>query len=85
MDYITSFNGEQIHIETIQLTVRDDLIECFKNARKEAGISQKKLGVLSGIAQANISRFEGKRYNPSLDFMVRIASALGRELKIELV
>ncbi|MDL2290492.1 helix-turn-helix transcriptional regulator [Desulfovibrio sp. OttesenSCG-928-F20] len=36
-----------------------------------------------GIKQSNISRLESGNYNPSLDFLKKIASGLGKELHIE--
>lgn len=43
------------------------------------------LGRKAGISQPNITRFESGSYNPSLDFMVKIAAAMGKRVQITLV
>lgn len=39
---------------------------------------QKKIGT----KKSNISRFESGKYNPTLDFMAKMADGLGKEIKI---
>ena len=53
------------------------------SARSEQGITQKELAEQVGIKQSNISRLESGNYNPSLDFLKKIANGLGKELHIE--
>lgn len=52
-------------------------------ARTEQGLTQRELAEKIGIKQSNISRLESGNYNPSLDFLRRIAAGLGKELHIE--
>lgn len=52
------------------------------DARCQFGISQKDLAKLTGISQADISRIERGRANPSVETLNRIAKALGAQLKI---
>jgi len=52
--------------------------------RKNQGITQHELARRLGTQQSNISRFESKQYNPSVDFLDRVAKSLGKELHIEL-
>ena len=54
-------------------------------ARKERNLSQKDLAQLIGTRQSNISRFEHGNYNPSLDFLNKIAHAMGKELEVRIV
>lgn len=51
-------------------------------SRKEAGLTQKQLAEKMGTAQANISRFENGNANPSLAFLQRMASSMGKTLHI---
>ncbi len=51
--------------------------------RNEQGLSQKDLAELIGTKQSAISRLESGNYNPSLDFLSRVAHALGKEFHIE--
>ncbi len=53
-------------------------------ARKEQGLTQVELARRMGTRQSNISRLEGENYNPSLEFLNRVAKGLDKELHIEL-
>ena len=61
------------------------IIEEIIMARKEKKLTQKDLAELIGTKQSNISRFESGNYNPSLDFMNKLASAVGKELEVRIV
>lgn len=50
--------------------------ERIKEARKEKGLTQKKLGELSGIAESNIRKYENGKQNPKVETIQKIASAL---------
>lgn len=60
-----------------------DIVKAIINARLQKGLTQKELSEITGIDQANISRMENGNYNPSLNFLKRIATGLGKELHIE--
>lgn len=59
------------------------IIEPLINARKQAGITQKRLAEMTGLEQAAISRMEKGVQNPSLKTLLRITEALELRLKIE--
>jgi len=61
------------------------IIEEIIMARKEKKLTQKDLAELIGTKQSNISRLESGNYNPSLDFLNRIALAVGKELEVRMV
>lgn len=61
------------------------LIKAILDARREKGITQKELSELTGIAQGDISKLESGNANPSVKTLKRIASAMGKTLKIEFV
>jgi transcriptional regulator with XRE-family HTH domain len=50
--------------------------EMLRSARSEAGLSQPQLSELTGIAQANISRYERGQLNPNAATVDRIMSAI---------
>lgn len=50
--------------------------------RTEKGLTQKQLAELVGTKQSAISRLENGSYNPSLEFLSKVAHALGKEVKI---
>lgn len=59
-----------------------ELIRQIIKARMEQNMTQSELARLIGTKQSNISRLEGGDYNPSLQFLKRVARGLGKELHI---
>ena len=54
------------------------------NARKELNLTQAQLAKLVGTKQSNISRLESGEYNPTIEFLSKIAQAMGKNLDIRL-
>ena len=54
-------------------------------ARKERNLTQKDLAELIGTKQSNISRFERGNYNPTIDFLNKMAHAVGKQLEVRIV
>ena len=77
-------NGEKILLETQQKVTIQRTVDIYKQYRKELGLTQSELGKRAGISQPNITRFESGNYNPSLEFMVKIAGAMGKKVKVTL-
>ena len=61
------------------------IIEEIIIARREKNLTQKGLAELIGTRQSNISRLESGSYNPSLDFLQKVASAMGKKLEVRIV
>ena len=64
------------------LTMRQSVIQKLTQARLEKGLSQAQLARLIGTQRSNICRIESGAQNLSLDMMIRIAQALGKDLNI---
>ena len=77
-------NGEKILLETQQKVTIQRTVDIYKQYRKELGLTQSELGKRAGISQPNITRFESGNYNPSLEFLVKIAGAMGKKGKVTL-
>ena len=60
-----------------------EVVQQIISAREELHITQKDLAERTGIRQSNISRLERGNYNPSVEFLRKIAKGLGKELHIE--
>jgi DNA-binding XRE family transcriptional regulator len=58
------------------------LIQKLIAKRQKHGLSQSALAKKIGTKQSAISRFESGDYNPSLQFLFKIADALDAEIKI---
>ena len=84
MDYIIMENGEKILLETQQKVTIQRTVDIYKQYRKELGLTQSELGKRAGISQPNITRIESGNYNPSLEFLVKIAGAMGKKVKVTL-
>ena len=69
-----------------EATVNAHVAQLIYDARTLAGLSQTELAKLIGTTQSVISRLEDADYEGhSLSMLSRIAQALGREVKIDLV
>ena len=61
------------------------IIEEVIMARREKNLTQKELAELIGTRQSNISRLESGNYNPTIDFLQKIASAMDKKLEVRIV
>lgn len=75
----------ELLIETKQNNVRNNVIEQYIQCRKEKQMTQKDVANILGTKRPNITRFENGTYNPTLDFLVKVAESMGKELEIKLV
>ena len=62
---------------------RQEIAAQLRQVRKEQGMTQERLAEKVGTRKSNISRLESGRYNPSLDFMEKVAGGLGREIEVK--
>lgn len=76
---------EEFRVEYEKLKPRYEAIEQIIRARKEQNITQAELAKRVGTQKSNISRFESGNYNPSLDFLTKIAESLGKSLSIQIM
>ncbi|MBP5328400.1 MAG: helix-turn-helix transcriptional regulator [Spirochaetaceae bacterium] len=60
------------------------LIKQLIKARADNHMTQKQLAEKVGTRQSNIARLESGNYNPSFQFLQKVAKALNRTLSIEL-
>ena len=61
------------------------IMRAIVEGRDEQALTQKQLSEMTGITQADISRFENGTGNPSLRTLKRMAEGLGMSLKVEFV
>ena len=72
------FTTEKIAESNLRVALVGELIK----ARKERGISQKKLEELSGVKQPIIARMEKGTVSPNLETVLKILAPLGKTLYI---
>ena len=70
--------------EQSPLTQLYEVVEQLKSARKAQNVTQEVLAERVGTKKSNISRFESGRYNPSLDFLIKVADSLGKQIQIRI-
>lgn len=82
-DYLDEqFKNPEIKKEYDRLAPEYEIISAMITARKEMGISQSELAKLIGTDQSRISKLERGTLNPSLDFIKRVAEAMGKTIHI---
>ncbi len=54
----------------------------MKDARQEQQLTQQSLAERAGTKKSNISRMESGRYNPTLDFLVKVAESMNKSVSI---
>lgn len=77
-------NNSDLQKEYEALEPQYKIIEAVIAARVEKQITQAELAELADTKQSNISRFESGNYNPSVEFLQKIAGALDKHLEITL-
>ena len=65
------------------ISPRQEVAKQLREVRKAEGMTQEHLAKLVGTKKSNISRLESGRYNPSLDFLVKVAEGLGRQITVQ--
>jgi transcriptional regulator with XRE-family HTH domain len=84
-----------VHVRAIRRTYLDDTKSdtlpsmvgrsIVREARRRAGLSQRRLATLAGVSQPTVARIEGGVSSPSLDDVTRLAAACGLEVRVSLV
>ena len=69
--------------EQERLELEFSVMQAMIDARKSTGLTQKQLSEKTGITQADISKLESGKANPSLRTLQRLASGMGMKVKIE--
>jgi predicted transcriptional regulator len=60
-----------------------EILTTIKDHMKSAAITHEMAADLSGLKQSNISRMLSGRYSPNLKTLLRLADAVGVEIKAE--
>jgi len=67
-----------------ELSLEFEFIQTLIEKRVECGLTQAALARKVGTKQSAISRLESGTYNPSVDFLKKVADALELQLKVTL-
>ena len=64
--------------------VLKDVAGQLRSVRTSLGITQELLAERVGTKKSNISRLESGRYNPGLEFLVKVADGLGKKVQVKI-
>ena len=78
------FYKNGIDIEYTQNSVRKSLVREYIYLRKLKGLTQAEVAERAGISRTNVSRFESGGYNPTLEMLVKLATAMDLEILVTL-
>lgn len=67
-----------------QNNVRKSLVREYIYLRKLKGLTQAEVAERAGISRTNVSRFESGGYNPTLEMLVKLATAMDLEILVTL-
>lgn len=76
--------NSELRKEYEALAPQYNIIDAVIAARIEKQMTQAELAERAETKQSNISRFESGNYNPSLEFLQKLAGALDKQLEITL-
>ena len=71
-------------MEMVCETPQQGIARQLRDVRKAEGMTQQHLADLIGTKKSNISRFESGKYNPSVEFLVKLAGGLGKEIEFSI-
>lgn len=85
-DYMFRLEEEsKAEIELLTKELSNKIVGELVAERKNQKLTQQNIADATGMKTANVTRFEGCKFTPSLEGLIRYAKALGKEVKIELV
>lgn len=69
-------------MNNVATNIRADIVGEVVKARREKGLSQKKLEELSGVKQPIIARMEKGHTSPQIDTILKVLAPLGKTLAV---
>ncbi len=84
-DYKVQVENEEILIETQKRIFARNIVDELIAERKRQGLTQQDIADRTGMKAPNVTRIESCKFTPTLDVLERYASAVGKQLRFELV
>lgn len=81
-DMVLKSAKNEPELVALQKELRDNVMGQLVAIRKQKGMTQNDISIITGILRPNISRMESGNYNPTLDMLVRVASSMGLKVKV---
>ncbi len=83
-DFARDFSSQQEKVAADEIRYYDVLI-ALKKLRKKMGLSQEQLAKKAAIPRTTITKIESGLYNPTLNTLMTISSAMDKKLQIQFV
>ena len=84
MEYIISPLDMKLVVESQRRNICEETVDQLKSIRQSRGMSQQDIANLTGVQRPNIARFEACTTTPTIEMLVKYATALGYKLMISL-
>lgn len=81
-EFSQDFTAQQEKTVTNEIRYYDVLIE-LKKLRKQLGLTQEQLATKAALPRTTITKIESGTYNPTLNTLVTIASAMNKKLQVQ--
>ncbi len=85
MDFLVSSGDLSILVEQKKRETKENIIDQYIALRKKKGFSQEQVAEMTGIARTNIVRIESKANVPTIEVLLKLATALDVQLEIRFV
>ena len=79
-----SLSDPKVEREYQRLKPLYDIIEQIVELRVNEGLNQTQIAKKLGTTQSAISRLESGDYNPTIEYLDKIATALGKKLEVRI-
>ena len=83
-EYSQDFTSEQKSIIENEI-VYYDALQTLKKTRKDQGLTQATLAKKANMPRTTITKVESGSYNPTLNTLMNMATAMGKRLRIILI
>lgn len=85
MDYLIKNGSFEALVEQEKSRVKLQILEQYKELRRDKGMTQQQIADITGIKRTNIVRIESGKYVPTIEVLVKLAAVLDMDLEIRLV
>ena len=84
MEYLITSGDIELIVESQRRNICEELVEQLKEHRLSRGMSQQDVANISGIKRPNIARLEACTTTPTIDILIKYATAIGYKLTFSL-
>lgn len=76
---------EEFKNNLLEINASYEIMRALVQARIDSDLTQKQLSELSGVSQADISRIENGKFNPSIKLLQRLAASMNTHIELKFI